>query len=75
MNHSVKGLISISGFFFQHESLSVKMFNYLVKKNNLDKEFKRYFGENLAKDKHKTFITEMMKGPPKTKSKVQEFDL
>lgn len=51
------------------------MFNYLVKKNNLDKEFKRYFGKNLAKDKHKTFITEMIKGPPKTKSKVQEFDL
>lgn len=48
------------------------MFKHLVKENKLDKEFKRYFGKNLVKDKHKTFITELIKGPPKTKPKVQE---
>lgn len=45
------------------------MFKHLVKENKLDKEFKRYFGKNLVKDKHKTFITELIKGPPKTKPK------
>lgn len=53
----------------KHESLSVEMFKHLVKENKLDKEFKRYFGKNLVKDKHKTFITELIKGPPKTKPK------
>lgn len=77
MNHSVKGLINISFLFFvfgffQHESLSVKMFNHLVAENKLDKEFEHYFGKNLAEDKHKEFITEMIEGPPKTESKVQE---
>ncbi|XP_052692935.1 deoxynucleoside triphosphate triphosphohydrolase SAMHD1-like [Crassostrea angulata] len=62
-----------TGSKIKHESLSVKMFNYLVTKNNLDKEFKRYFGKNLAKDKHKTFITEMIEGPPKTKSKGWQY--
>lgn len=59
-------------YFFQHESLSVKMFNHLVEENKLDNEFKRYFGKNLVKDKHKIFITEMIEGPPETESKVQD---
>lgn len=74
MNYFVKGFISILGFFFQYEFLLVKMFNYLVKKNNLDNEFKCYFGKNLVKDKYKMFIIEMIKGLLKIKFKVQEFD-
>lgn len=57
-------------YFFQHESLSVKMFNHLVEENKLDEEFKFYFGKNLVKDK--IFITEMIEGPPETESKVQD---
>lgn len=46
------------------------MFNYLVIKNNLDKEFKCYFGKNLVKDKYKMFIIEMIEGLLKIKFKV-----
>lgn len=46
------------------------MFEHLVKVNNLDEEFKRCFGENL--DKHMTFITELIKGPPEIKPEVNE---
>lgn len=46
------------------------MFNYLVKKNNLDNEFKCYFGKNLVKDKYKMFIIEMIEGLLKIKFKV-----
>lgn len=46
----------------KHESLSVKMFEHLVERNNLDDEFKKYFEDDLHTDK--TFIMELIERPP-----------
>lgn len=43
---------------FQHESLSVKMFQHLVEKNELDTDFSVYFKEDL--NTNKKFITELI---------------
>lgn len=45
----------------KHESRSVKMFEHLVKENNLDKDFKEYFENDLDRDKK--FIMELIGGP------------
>lgn len=44
----------------KHESLSVKMFQHLVEKNELDTDFSVYFKEE--KDTNKKFITELIEG-------------
>lgn len=57
---------------FQHEDLSVKMFEHLVETNKLDADFKKYL-KNFAKDK--TFIKELIKGPLMDKAQVQEHEI
>lgn len=55
----------------KHESLSVKMFDHMVEKNNLDDEFKKHFREDL--DKNKTFIKELIEGRSKNGSHVWSY--
>lgn len=58
---------------FQHESLSVEMFQHLVKKNKLDTEFSVFFKEDLKTNK--IFITELIEGLTKDERKVHEIIL
>lgn len=57
------------GFFFQHESLSVKMFMHLVEQNNLDTDLRAYFHKDLNRDK--MFIMELIEVPSKDEVQVQ----
>lgn len=52
---------------FQHEALSVKMFDHLVSSNNLLGEFEKY---GLT-EQDRTFIKEQIAGPRKHIQKVQ----
>ncbi|XP_023242556.1 deoxynucleoside triphosphate triphosphohydrolase SAMHD1-like [Centruroides sculpturatus] len=47
-------------FLFQHEEVSIKIFDYLVRKYKLEEEFQRY---NIDKTKI-NFIRDLMKGKP-----------
>lgn len=53
-------------FFFQHEDLSLLMFERLVDENGLEAEFTKY---NLE-EKDITFIREQIKGSPETEKGV-----
>lgn len=44
--------------YFQHEDLSLKMFDYLVEDNKLSPEFEKY----KLTETDKTFIKELIKG-------------
>lgn len=58
---------------FQHESLSVKMFQHLVEENKLDTEFRDVFKEDL--NTNKTFITELIEGLTKDETQVHKIIL
>lgn len=58
---------------FQHESLSVKMFDHLVEENKLDTEFSVNFKEDL--DRNKKFITELIEGLTKDDTQVHKIIL
>lgn len=59
---------SSSIFFFQHESLSVKMFMHLLEQNNLNTHLMDYFHEDLNRDI--MFIKELIEGPLKDEAQV-----
>ena len=55
--------------FFQHEDLSLKMFDHLVQRNDLYSEFEKHGVTENDRD----FIKEQIKGPLKHKSGVMIF--
>lgn len=58
---------------FQHESLSVKMFDHLVEENKLDTEFSVNFKEDLGRNKK--FIAELIEGLTKDETQVNKIIL